>query len=110
VAFLPHVGPLGSPGTEDGRAGAALCRLLQAEGIGCMVLPALPPEQTVWTTQRAALVVSSRYHPLVFATAAAIPCLGLYRDAYTRIKLQGVLAQVGMEALCMFSGAAADGG
>jgi hypothetical protein len=54
-------------------------------------------------------VVSSRYHPLVFAAAAAIPCVGIYRDAYTRIKLQGALAHVGMEAWCL-SAAAAEGG
>ena len=69
----------------------------------------MPPRRRVWVTQRAALVVSSRYHPLVFATAAAVPCLGLYRDAYTRIKLQGALAHVGMEAWCLSAAAAEEG-
>ncbi len=100
LAFLPHVGPPGSLGDEDGRAGTALAQLLRAEGVGCALLPVMPPAETVWMTQRAAAVVSSRYHPLVFATAAAVPCLGLYRDDYTRIKLQGALAHLGMEAWC----------
>jgi phytanoyl-CoA hydroxylase len=100
LAFLPHVGPLGSLGDEDGRVGTALGQLLRAEGIGCTLLPVMPPAETVWATQRAAVVVSSRYHPLVFGTAAAVPCLGLYRDDYTRIKLQGALAHLGMEAWC----------
>jgi polysaccharide pyruvyl transferase WcaK-like protein len=108
-AFLPHVGPLGSLGEEDGRAGTALCRLLRAEGVECALLPVMSPAATVWVTQRAALVVSSRYHPLVFGTAAAIPCLGIHRDAYTRIKLQGALAHVGMETWCL-SAEAAEGG
>jgi polysaccharide pyruvyl transferase WcaK-like protein len=100
LAFLPHVGPLGGLGDEDGRAGAALARLLRAEGFECELLPVMPPAETVWVTQRAAAVVSSRYHPLVFATAAAVPCLGVYRDDYTRVKLQGALAHLGMEAWC----------
>jgi phytanoyl-CoA hydroxylase len=100
LVFLPHVGPLGSVGDEDGRAGAALAELLRAEGVGCALLPVMPPAETVWVTQRAAVVVSSRYHPLVFGTAAAVPCLGIYRDDYTRIKLEGALAHFGMEAWC----------
>ncbi len=100
LAFLPHVGPLGSLGDEDGRAGAALARLLRDEGAECELLPVMPPAETVWVTQRAAAVVSSRYHPLVFATAAAVPCVGIYRDDYTRIKLQGALTHLGMEAWC----------
>ncbi|MFY9826733.1 MAG: phytanoyl-CoA dioxygenase family protein [Thermoanaerobaculia bacterium] len=107
--FLPHVGPLGSVGDEDGLAGIALRRLLRAEGVGCMLLPVMPLAATVWVTQRAALVVSSRYHPLVFGTAAAVPCLGLYRDAYTRIKLRGALTHVGMEAWCLSATAADEG-
>ncbi len=108
LAFLPHVGPLGSLGDDDGRAGTALGQLLRAEGVGCTLLPVMPPAETVWVTQRAAAVVSSRYHPLVFGTAAAVPCLGLYRDDYTRIKLQGALAHLGMEAWCQ-SAADAEG-
>jgi polysaccharide pyruvyl transferase WcaK-like protein len=110
LAFLPHVGPLGRPGDDDGQVGAALCQLLRAEGAACTLLPVMPPAPTVWLTQRAALVVSSRYHPLVFGTAAAVPCLGIYRDAYTRIKLQGALAHVGMETWCLSAAAAEEGG
>jgi polysaccharide pyruvyl transferase WcaK-like protein len=109
LVFLPHVGPLGAPGDEDGSAGAALAGLLRAEGARCTLLPVMPTAETVWLTRQAAAVVSSRYHPLVFGTAAAVPCLGIYRDAYTRIKLQGALAHVGMEAWCQ-SAVAAEGG
>ncbi len=110
VVFVPHEGPLGSLGDDDGRAGLALRELLRGEGVGCALSPVMPPEETVWVTQRAALVVSSRYHPLVFATAAAVPCLGIYSDAYTRIKLQGALAHVGMETWCLSETAASGGG
>jgi polysaccharide pyruvyl transferase WcaK-like protein len=109
LAFLPHVGPLGSLGDDDGRAGTGLRELLRAEGVECALLPVMSPAATVWVTQRAALVVSSRYHPLVFGTAAAVPCLGIHRDAYTRIKLQGALAHVGMDAWCLSAEAAEAG-
>src|SRR6185369_13275161 len=110
LAFIPHVGPLGATGDEDGKVGDALCRLLQSERSECTLLPVMPPAETVWLTQRAALVVSSRYHPLVFATAAAVPCLGVYRDAYTRITLQGALAHVGAEGWCLSEAEAERGG
>jgi len=110
LAFLPHVGPLGKLGDEDGRAGSALRQLLQAEGVELVLHPVMLPAPTVWLTQRAALVVSSRYHPLVFGTAAAVPCLGIYRDTYTRIKLQGAFAHVGMETWCLSEASAAEGG
>lgn len=110
LAFLPHVGPLGRPGHEDGQAGAALCQILREKGTACTLLPVMPPAPTVWLTQQAALVVSSRYHPLVFGTAAAVPCFGIYRDTYTRIKLQGALAHVGMETWCLSAPAAEEGG
>ncbi|MFL6195453.1 MAG: phytanoyl-CoA dioxygenase family protein [Thermoanaerobaculia bacterium] len=110
LAFLPHVGALGRPGDHDGKSGAALQQLLEAHGAGCALLPVMRPAETVWATQRASLVVSSRYHPLVFGTAAAVPCLGLHRDAYTRIKLQGALAHAGMEAWCLSEAAAEEGG
>jgi polysaccharide pyruvyl transferase WcaK-like protein len=111
LAFVPHVGRLGSRAEDAGdlRAGGALARHLAAQGCGCVLLPVMPPEAVAWITRRAAIVVSSRYHPLVFATAAAVPCLALYRDAYTRIKLQGALHHTGMEAWCLSQGAAEAG-
>ena len=115
LAFVPHVGSLGSRAERaedegDLRAGRALARLLAAQGNGCVLLPVMLPEAVAWITRRAVLVVSSRYHPLVFGTAAAVPCLGLHRDAYTRIKLQGALLHVGMEAWCLSQSAAEEGG
>lgn len=96
LAVLPHVGPLDSIGDADGAAARQLADLLRAQGRACALLPVQPARQAAWLTQQAAMVLSSRYHPLVFATAAAVPSLGLHRDAYTRIKLQGALAHVGL--------------
>jgi polysaccharide pyruvyl transferase WcaK-like protein len=120
LTFLPHVGPLGSVGDEDGQVGRLLVELLRAEGLGCRLLPVLPAAEAVWVTQRASLVVSSRYHPIVFAIAGGVPCLGIHRDAYTRIKIQGALAHASAGAApdagldlaetCALSAEAADGG
>jgi polysaccharide pyruvyl transferase WcaK-like protein len=48
-------------------------------------------------TRESAMVISSRYHPIVFALGAGVPALGIYGDEYCRIKLQGALAQVRLE-------------
>jgi len=118
IVFVPHLGPLGALGEGDGAAGAALRGLLAARGVDCTLLPVMPPAETVWVTQGAAAVVASRYHALVFASAAAVPALGVHRDAYTRIKLEGALAQVlpsapegaiGVRDCCLSAAAAQDG-
>lgn len=60
-------------------------------------LPVLDCQEVVDATSRAALVISTRYHPLVFAAAAGVPSLGLYVDDYTRVKLRGALAHDDLE-------------
>jgi hypothetical protein len=37
------------------------------------------------------MVLSSRYHPLIFGLAAGKPCLALPTDEYTQIKLRGAM-------------------
>ena len=53
VVFVPHEGPLGSLGDDDGRAGLALRELLRGAGVECALSPVMPPEETVWVTQQA---------------------------------------------------------
>jgi polysaccharide pyruvyl transferase WcaK-like protein len=45
----------------------------------------------------ASLIISSRYHPIIFGLAAGTPCIGIYGDEYCRIKLQGALAHAQLE-------------
>jgi polysaccharide pyruvyl transferase WcaK-like protein len=47
----------------------------------------------------AALVVSSRYHPAVFAVSAGVPTIGIPVDCYTTTKLTGALGNFGQSAL-----------
>jgi polysaccharide pyruvyl transferase WcaK-like protein len=53
-------------------------------------------------TGEAALIISTRYHPLVFGVAAAIPSIGIYGDEYCRIKLEGVLAHAGQRQVVSY--------
>ena len=47
----------------------------------------------------AALVVSSRYHPAVFAVSGGVPTIGIPVDDYTTTKLTGALGNFGQGAL-----------
>jgi hypothetical protein len=110
VVFQPHLGPLGEVGEADGAAGRVVAAVLTGEGVACTVTPVLAPAETAWLTQRAALVASSRYHPLVFAGAAAVPALGVHTDEYTRIKLEGALEHAGAAAWTLPRATAVAGG
>jgi polysaccharide pyruvyl transferase WcaK-like protein len=47
----------------------------------------------------AALVVSSRYHPAVFAVSGGVPTIGIPVDDYTTTKLTGALGNFGQSGL-----------
>ena len=47
----------------------------------------------------AALVVSSRYHPAVFAVSGGVPAIGIPVDDYTTTKLTGALGNFGQDGL-----------
>jgi polysaccharide pyruvyl transferase WcaK-like protein len=73
---------------------------LLAEKIGAsrvIVAGGLDAGETRRVTAGAALVISSRYHPIVLGLVAGVPSLGIYGDDYCRIKLQGALAHARLE-------------
>ena len=73
---------------------------LLAEELGLsstVVAAGLDARQAMQFTGEAALVISSRYHPIVFGLAAGVPSIGIYGDDYCRIKLQGALAHAQLE-------------
>ena len=89
VEFLAHFGSI-VPGVVSGDAvlHAAIAERMSA-----------PSTQITPTTAGAAadlartasLVLTSRYHPAVFATAAGVPTIGISVDEYTSVKLAGAL-------------------
>lgn len=93
--FIPHARADAAHGApwSDADMGQALAARMRNTPM--LLLPVMLPEQVAWLTAQAHLVISSRYHPLVFGLAAAKPCLGIWSDHYTRTKLQGALAHHG---------------
>ncbi|QIL72646.1 hypothetical protein G7048_21200 [Diaphorobacter sp. HDW4B] len=100
LVFIPHARANVAAGGlwSDEEMGHALAARIHATHLH--VLPVLPAMQVAQLTARASLVVSSRYHPLVFALAAGVPCFGVWSDEYTRIKLQGALHHYGCAGDC----------
>jgi polysaccharide pyruvyl transferase WcaK-like protein len=91
LLFIPHVGQDDSTTHfSDLRVGRKLANLL-SDRTRLRILEIENARRVVWWTQHAALVISTRYHPLVFALGGGVPCLAIYTDEYTRIKLQGAL-------------------
>ena len=93
--FVPHVGGADLPDEQcDLTVGRALAALMRTP---LVLLDTWQPREARWLAGEAAMVISTRYHPLVFATAAGVPALGIYSDEYTRTKLRGALACADLE-------------
>ncbi len=89
IVFLAHFGPIsGDPLRGDVVMHEAVRSRMSAPS---RVEPTGTSTEAAWLARRAALVVSSRYHPAVFAAAAGVPTLGIAVDQYTTVKLTGAL-------------------
>lgn len=98
VVLVPHVAARDDlDGSGDARVGRALAPLVEAAGAEVVTLPVLGAAEVAWLTRTASAVVSSRYHPVVFATSVGRPCVAIHRDDYTAVKLVGALSHVGMQ-------------
>lgn len=86
---------------------------LLAEQIGASrvsMVETLDAEDARRAAAGASLVISSRYHPIVFALIAGVPSLGIYGDDYCRIKIQGALTHAGLERWAVTYDRVASGG
>jgi polysaccharide pyruvyl transferase WcaK-like protein len=96
IDIVPHEFGSADPATPSDAVESDLL----ADAIGTQpvrVVHGLSAAETRVRTMQAGLVISTRYHPLVFAISAAVPCIGIYGDDYCRIKLQGALAHAGLD-------------
>ena len=96
IVFFAHFGPLDGPSRGDA--------VMHDAVIAAMTSPAriVPPVDSVTgasLARGAAMVVSSRYHPVVFAVPAGVPTIGIPVDGYTGVKLSGALGNFGQDGL-----------
>ncbi|HSS18907.1 MAG TPA: polysaccharide pyruvyl transferase family protein [Pyrinomonadaceae bacterium] len=96
LALVPHVF-----GHESAAVASDLTEAnLLAEALALsstVVLAGLDAKRAIRVTNEASLVISTRYHPIVFGLSAGVPAIGIYGDEYCRIKLQGALAHAELE-------------
>lgn len=100
VVLVPHAGDLGGAPVADvaasHRVAAAFdARLAELGSDRKAVVVSLPSAvQAIEYCRRAELVISSRYHPVVFAGSCRTPMLFLYQDDYTAMKGIGALSHL----------------
>jgi polysaccharide pyruvyl transferase WcaK-like protein len=93
LLFVPHEEARES---SDGRFERAIAAMLPPE-VESSILPILPARLTRWVTGQGSLVISSRFHPLVFGLSAAVPSLGIFADEYCRVKNRGAMTHAAQE-------------
>jgi polysaccharide pyruvyl transferase WcaK-like protein len=96
LLLIPHeFGSEAAGGRSDRTEAELLAERVGAAGTE--IAANLDAAQTRRLTAGAALVISSRYHPIVFGLSTAVPAIALFADDYCRIKVQGALAHAGLE-------------
>jgi polysaccharide pyruvyl transferase WcaK-like protein len=111
IRFLAHHASL-RPGPARGDA-VMHERVAAAMAAPSATVPTTDARAAAVLARGASLIVSSRYHPIVFGVAAGVPSIGISVDDYTGVKLRGALTAFGqagpltVEALLAHKGAAA---
>jgi polysaccharide pyruvyl transferase WcaK-like protein len=97
IVFSPHFGST-LPGTVRGDSvmHAAVAQRMSAR---TREIPATDAATSGALARGAALVVSSRYHPVVFAVPGGVPAIGIAVDDYTTVKLTGALGNFGQDSV-----------
>ncbi|GAA1057660.1 hypothetical protein GCM10017608_00620 [Agromyces luteolus] len=108
VRFHPHFGSL-DPSVEAGD------EVLHAEVRDAMRAPAEllqpgDPRSAARLARGAAMLVTSRYHPAVFAASAGVPVAALSADDYTEVKLRGATGWWEQDGVIPLAEAASDAG
>jgi polysaccharide pyruvyl transferase WcaK-like protein len=87
----------GPGGINDADMAAALVAVAGGFALAPPHAPAPDARGVAWAAAHAQMVLSSRYHPVVFALAASVPALAVPSDDDTKAKLVGALTHVGLE-------------
>jgi len=96
VVFSAHFAPLAGPPRGD--------ELMHERVRSAMTQPSgvvrvQDSATSAKLARRAELVISSRYHPVVFAVSGGVPSIGVPVDDYTTTKLTGALGNFGQSSL-----------
>ncbi len=93
IVFIPH---MDSPTlrNQDLHAHEQIAATMTTTNL--TLLEVLPFEETAAMTAGASMVITSRYHPAVFATGAGVPAVALSADHYSDIRLSGALGNWGL--------------
>lgn len=96
VVFSAHFAPLHGPPRGD-ELMHELVRSAMTEQSG--VVRVQDSATSAQLARGAELVVSSRYHPVVFAVSGGVPAIGVPVDDYTTTKLTGALGNFGQSSV-----------
>ncbi|GAA3400770.1 polysaccharide pyruvyl transferase family protein [Pseudarthrobacter polychromogenes] len=96
ILLLPHVSTFGAQ-DGDQECHAAIARLSTAPDV--RVLDQRSAEETAALTANAELVISSRYHPVIFGLSAGVPVLPVAVDYYGEVRIGGALESWGLRRL-----------
>jgi polysaccharide pyruvyl transferase WcaK-like protein/glycosyltransferase involved in cell wall biosynthesis len=107
ILLLPHVSTFGGQ-DGDQESHAAIARLSKAPDI--RVLDQRAAEETAALTANAELIISSRYHPVVFGLSAGVPVLPVAVDYYGEVRIGGALENWGLRPLLRSLRHLGDGG
>lgn len=97
VRFHAHFGPVyGTAPRGDALLHAEVREHLRTP---TTVVPSDDARSSASVIRSAALLITGRYHPAVFAAPAGVPVIGLVTDEYTAVKQRGALAHWGQDAI-----------
>lgn len=101
IVFIPHIGFLESTAKseQDSRANSQITTFMTSQRVH--ELPVISAGDTVALTSGAQFTLSTRYHPVVFGPAVAVPAIGLVTSQYSRVRMGGALQHVGMETFAI---------
>ncbi|MDQ0734081.1 polysaccharide pyruvyl transferase family protein [Arthrobacter agilis] len=98
VVFLPHMATPGE-GDVDEHMHQDIAARMRSRRV--VLLPIQDAYRTLDLTRDAALVITSRYHPVVFALEAGVPVVALVAEAYSDVRIRGALHNWGLENLAL---------
>ncbi|MEW1819791.1 polysaccharide pyruvyl transferase family protein [Arthrobacter sp. NPDC080031] len=96
VYLIPHVGPLGPEGRGGDHESHETVHAHSRSG-QVRVCPVLPAPAVAAFTAAAELVLTNRYHPVVFGLAAGVPVVALANDSYSDVRLHGAMNNWGVQ-------------